>query len=240
MPGPVLTDFGRAVIARMNELGIVLDTAHASEASARAIVEASRKPVIDSHTTSRDLVPSSRGHSDETLKMIAKSGGVVGVHFADHLIAQSAWRTKYSMLEADGLPRSGFKPRVWEYNRHLLGLTSDPDERNRLRRDERAQEAYYLARDLSPDPPVPPVRAATVSQLADVTDYLVGVVGIEHVGIGGDVNGIDDHQWPEGMDHLGQLPHLTVELLSRGYKRDALERLFSANWLRVYAACLPA
>ena len=240
MRGPVLSDFGRAVIARMNELGILLDTAHASEASAQAIVHASARPVIDSHTTSLDRVPSSRGHSDKTLKMIAATGGVVGVHFADHMITQSAWRNKYTMLRADGLPRAGFRPRLWAYNEHVLALTDDPDERVRLRTDTSVQQEYYLDRHPPPDPLVAPVRAATLSQLADLVDYLVGVVGIDHVGLGGDVNGIDGHQWPEGLDHLGHLPRLTAELLSRGYRWEALEKLLSSNWHRVYSASLPA
>ena len=240
MDGPVLTDFGREAIYRMNDLGMVLDTAHASEASAQAIIRASTRPVIDSHTTSTDLVPSSRGHTDETLKMIADSGGVVGVHFADHMLTQEAWRKKYGMMVADGLPKAGYRPRLWAYNQHVLATTEDPVERNRLRKDRAAQGAFFQARGLPPDPAIPKARAATLSDLADVVDYLVGVVGMEHVAIGGDVNGIDDHQWPEGLDHLGELPHLTAELLRRGYDVGTLQKILSANWVRVYKECLPA
>ena len=86
LPGPGLTEFGREVVQRMNELGLVVDTAHASDASALALIETSTKPVIDSHTTSRDLVPSSRGLRDTTLRKLADRGGVVGAHLADHML----------------------------------------------------------------------------------------------------------------------------------------------------------
>jgi membrane dipeptidase len=228
---PILTGFGRKVIARMNRLGIVMDTAHASDASAQAMIEASAKPVNDSHTTSRDLVPFSRGLRDQTLLRVARSGGVVGIHFADHMLVASAWRRKYEKW-------AGFS-RQWRYNKHVLALTKDPAERIRLRNDRQAQEKFYRAHQLPPDPPRPAFRAANLSRLADVIDYLVKKLGIDHVGIGGDVNGIDEDSWPEGMAHIGHLPRLTAEMLGRGYKENQLRKLLSDNWRRVYAKSLP-
>lgn len=81
-------------------------------------------------------------------------------------------------------------------------------------------------------------RVATVSQLADIVEYLVALVGEEHVGIGGDVNGIDDYQWPVEMPNIAQLPRLTMELLRRGWAIDTLRALLGDNWLRVYRAGL--
>lgn len=229
---PVMTAFGRRVVARMNELGIVLDTAHASDESAEAILEASVKPVNDSHTTSRDLVPQSRGLRDKTLRRIAESGGVVGVHFADHMLTPEAWRRKYAQRPA--------QPRQWQYNKHVLASTDDPDERIRLRNDREAADKFYRDHHLPPEPGATPLKSASVSDLADALDYLVKLVGIDHVGLGPDVNGIDDDQWPERMDHIGHLPLLTAELLRRNYGEDQLRKLLSDNWRRVFAKCLPA
>lgn len=229
---PIMTAFGRKVVARMNELGIVLDTAHASDESAQAILEASVKPVNDSHTTSRDLVPQSRGLRDKTLRRIAESGGVVGVHFADHMLTPEAWRRKYAERPAH--------PRQWLYNKHVLASTDNPEERIRLRNDREAADKFYRDRHLPPEPAQKPSRAAGVSHLADAVDYLVKLLGIDHVGLGPDVNGIDDDQWPEHMDHIGQLPLLTAELLRRDYREDQLRKLLSDNWRRVFAKCLPA
>ena len=109
----------------------------------------------------------------------------------------------------------------------------------RLRRDRDAQEAFFRTRGLPPDPPAPAARDATIGDLADTVDYLVNVCGGDHVGLGGDVNGIDAHQWPAGMDHVGELSALTVELLRRGYTAEQLEKLLCRNWLRVFRQCLP-
>jgi membrane dipeptidase len=229
---PIITDFGRRVVGRMNRLGIVIDTAHASDESAVAMIEASSKPVNDSHTTSRDLAPQSRGLRDETLRRLARSGGVIGVHFADHMLTPEAWRKKYS--------RRPSHPRYWRYQKWVLEHTRDPDERIRLRNDKEMQAQFYRDHNLPDEPKPDPIRAASVTHLADLVDYLVKLVGIDHVGLGPDVNGIDDDQWPEGMDHIGQLPRLTAELLRRGYQEESLRKLLSDNWRRTFARGLPA
>jgi microsomal dipeptidase-like Zn-dependent dipeptidase len=169
---------------------------------------------------------------------MAKKGGVVGVHFADHLLSEEAWRTKYGGSQAQGTGE-GRIPRLWLYNAYILAWTRDPEERMRLRKNRQEQEAFFRKHGLPPEPETPPIRPVNVGHLADLVEYLVNLVGVEHVAIGGDVNGIDDHQWPEGMDHIGHLPRLTAELLRRGYKADALAKILSSNWLRVYRECLP-
>ncbi|MCE9604347.1 MAG: dipeptidase [Planctomycetia bacterium] len=232
MNAPVMTDFGREVVARMNKLGIVIDTGHASDETATALVEASVKPVNDSHTMSRDVSPQSRGLRDETLRRIARSGGVIGVHFADHMLTSEAWRTKYA--------NRGASRREWKYNQYVLDRTRDPDERIRLREDQAARDRFYHDHNLPADPVVLTIRGANVRHLADAVDYLVRLVGIEHVGLGPDVNGIDDDQWPAEMNHIGDLPMLTAELLRRGYDEPQLRKLYSDNLGRVYAACLPS
>ena len=234
---PVFNDYGRDLVARMNELGIVIDLAHLTDESAQAIIEASTRPVIDGHTSSRAQVPSCRGLSDDTLRMVADSGGVAGVHFADHMFAKEVWGTKYALSEAE--PKR--EPRLWAYNRHLLAAISDPYERARLRKNRDAQQRFYEEHDLPPDPSPPAAaeRIATAADLADQVEYLVNVMGIEHVGLGGDVNGIEAHQWPVGLDHVGELPHLTAELLRRGWREDDLDKFLSRNWYRVFGECLP-
>jgi microsomal dipeptidase-like Zn-dependent dipeptidase len=229
---PVFTELGRELVARMNELGIVLDMAHMSDESTEAILAASSKPVMDGHTGSRTIIPHSRGHSDATLRKIAQSGGVAGIHFADHLFTPKVWGTKYST----GQPKSD---PLWQYNRWLLAKTADPDERMRLRKSRAEQEKFYRDHNLTPPPPASTERIATLADMADHIEHMVNVMGIEHVGLGGDVNGITAHSWPLGCDHVGELPHLTAELLRRGWRAEHLEKFLSANWLRVFRDCLP-
>jgi membrane dipeptidase len=230
---PILSEFGRTVIARMNELGIVLDMAHMSDESAEAIIEASRKPVIDGHTGSRTAVPESRGLRDTTLRRIADRGGVAGVHFADHLFTRKVWGAKYDP-EAANHPNP-----LWEWHRHLLTCVQDPEERMRLRKNRPEQEKFFRAHHLTQPPPEKTERLATVGDMAEHVDHLIHVMGVDHVGLGGDVNGITDHSWPLGMDHVGELPHLTAELLRRGHTETEMEKFLSGNWLRVFRECLP-
>ena len=231
---PVLTEFGREVVARMNELGIVLDMAHMSDESTDAIIEASAKPVVDGHTGSRTVIPACRGHGDATLRKIANRGGVAGIHFADHLFTPKVWKNKYL---ADDHPVA--QP-LWEWNRYLLAEIQDPEQRLNLRKNRAEQEKFFRQHNLPvARPPESEERIATVADMADHVDHLVNVMGIEHVGLGGDVNGITLHSWPAGMDHVGELPHLTAELLRRGWTDDHLEKFLSANWLRVWRDCLP-
>jgi microsomal dipeptidase-like Zn-dependent dipeptidase len=232
--GPVFNDFGREVVARMNELGIVLDMSHMSDESTEAILEASSKPVVDGHTGSRTVIPCNRGHRDATLRKIADKGGVVGIHFADHLFTPKVWGPKYPMEEGKG-PQP-----LWEWNRHLLKTVVDPEERMRLRKNRAEQEKFFEARNLTTPPPPSEERLATVADMADHVEHLVKVMGIEHVGLGGDVNGITAHSWPFGCDHVGELPCLTAEFLRRGWKEADLEKFLSANWFRVWRDCLPS
>jgi len=237
---PVFNEYGRQVVARMNELGIVIDLAHMTDESAIEIIKASHKPVIDGHTSSRDAVPYCRGHSDAVLRLIADSGGVAGIHFADHMYSLKVWGPKYE-IRTDREKTPGREPRQWAYNRYLLATVKDPYERARLRKNRAAQEKFYREHDLPPDPQPPRAedRIATLADMADHIEHMINVMGVEHVGLGGDVNGITPHSWPLGMDHVGELPHLTAELLRRGHTEGELRKFLCDNWRRVFAECLP-
>jgi len=104
-----------------------------------------------------------------------------------------------------------------------------------LRKDRDAQGHFYRQHQLPPDPEISQERIVDITHLSDLVDYLIKLMGVDHVGMGGDVNGIDDHQWPSGMDHIGELPNLTAELLRRGFGEDELEKLLASNWRRVYS-----
>jgi len=234
---PVLSDFGRQVIARMNELGITIDTAHASDASAIAIAEVSSRPVNDSHTGSSELCGHDRGLADQTLRAVGKTGGVIGIHFADHMLV--------NMATTGGEPTEETQQR-WAFYRHVIETIDDPDERLRYRKGSFAREALQSFCIEQGWPVTNPTASAkltpgcNVAQMADHIEHLVNVVGIEHVGLGGDVNGIGDDQWPTGMTHVGDLPVLTAELLSRGWTERELLPFLSNNWLRVFQENLPA
>ncbi len=232
-PVPVVGEFGRQVLARMNELGIVIDTAHMSDEAVIEVARLTTRPIFDGHTCSRDLVPSSRGLSDAALRAIASTGGCVGIHFADHMLAECVNGTKY--------PGPGYAGTagLHAYHRRVLAQAKDPAEIKRLRDDAAGRAQFLRENGFPPIPPPGRERIVAVAHMADHVEYLVKVVGVEHVGLGGDVNGIGDDQWPLGMDHVGQLPSLTAELLRRGWTPEALRKFLSENWRRVFEAGFP-
>ena len=266
-PAQPLTARGRELIAAMSELGLAVDTAHAAPAEAEALIAAAApRPVLDSHTGSRDLVPQGRGLPDAVLRRIAASGGVVGVHFADHLVHARAWERKGAAQAAAAEGR-------YAWHRWVLENVTDADERVGLRKYPNRGAVWeefvdHVAVERVGTPALPAggggagetpalpgggrraaepnggsalaERVVTLGDLAEHVEYLWRVVGPEHVGIGGDINGIGADQWPRGMDHVGELPHLTAELLRRGHRPAVLRAFLGANWLRLYAATLPA
>lgn len=239
---PVFTDLGRQLVERMNELGIVIDVAHMSDESTLAVIETSTKPVSDGHTGSRDFVPSSsRGHNDRVLRALADSGGVVGIHFADHIWTEKVWGEKYARVQSSEFDLNGSEPRLWKYNRRLLETVTDPEERAMKRKDREAQEKFFRDHDLPPDPQpeYSGQRLASLEDMADHVEHLVKVCGEDGVGLGGDVNGITADSWPLEMDHVGELPNLSAELLRRDWNQNRLEKFLSKNWLRVWRECLP-
>jgi membrane dipeptidase len=207
--------------------------AHMSDESTFEITRASTKPIIDGHTCSRDSVPGSRGHSDAALRAIADTGGAVGIHFADHMFTQEIYARKYPGLSY--VNNFG----TYAYHRSVLREAHDHANIKRLRDNAERRNAFFREHGYPIPPPVDESQRATLAQMADQVEYLVNVCGIEHVGLGGDINGITGHSWPLGMDHLGELPHLTAELMRRGWKDESLRKFLSENWYRIFSECLP-
>jgi membrane dipeptidase len=236
---PVLTETGKEIIARMNELGVVIDTAHLSDESTEAVLQISTRPLIDGHTGSMDYNPYSRGHRDWVLRRIADGGGVVGIHFADHIFSPKCFGPKYPFPSHRTEP----EPPIWAFNRHLLKTVSDPEERMRLRKNQEFQERFYRDHGLTRVAETAADRIdrtfrCSVSDMADHLEYLTKIMGHDHVGLGGDVNGITMDQWPGDMENVGQLPHLTAELIGRGWTEENIEKLLCRNWLRVFREAL--
>ena len=74
-----LSDFGRAVIAEMNRVGVIPDCAHSGWQTSLEAAQVSEKPVVASHTTCGKLFPHIRSKPDEVIKAIADTGGYVGI-----------------------------------------------------------------------------------------------------------------------------------------------------------------
>ena len=204
-----LNDFGRQVIRAMNRLGMMVDVSHVSDKTFWDIVETSAKPVVATHSNCRAITNVARNLTDEQIQAIAKTGGVVSVVFYPAFV-EPGWKERKERLDRE------IQHQVREAGRNAEGSGSI----KRIARD-RVREREY-ARRLS----MPPV-----ARVVDHIDHIVKLVGVNHVGVGSDFDGIQ--ATPEGLSSVADLPNLTAELLRRGYTEEDVTKILGGNILRV-------
>lgn len=204
-----VSEFGKKVIAEMNRLGIMIDVSHISDKSFFDVIKYSKAPVIASHSGARALCDNPRNMSDEMIKTLAANGGTIQiVLMSDYL------KTPVPNPERDSARTTVFSK---------YGEYSD------LSDNEREQ----LHNELSEIDKKFPRKLASVKDAVDHIDHVVKLAGIDHVGIGSDFDGgggID------GCQDAGDMGNITFELLSRGYSKEDIEKIWSGNLLRVWKA----
>ncbi|MFF8864902.1 dipeptidase [Streptomyces sp. NPDC015139] len=223
-----LDDTGRAIVADLNRTGILVDLSHVAESTQRAALAASTAPVLFSHSSARALNDHPRNVTDPVLELLRDNGGVIQLTFVPYFISArvSSWAEELQAererlgLAADAwrwprAPRPGEDPAaVAEEHADLFDTSSD----DRL---SRWLEAH-------PRPEV------TVAEVADHVEHARDVAGVDHIGLGGDYDGVD-HQ-PAGLADVSGYPVLLGELAGRGWSRTELEALTGRNVLRVLRA----
>jgi membrane dipeptidase len=203
-----LNDFGKRVVREMNRLGVMLDVSHVSDPTFWDIVNTSSKPVIATHSGCRAIANVARNLDDEMLKALAKTGGVCCVLFYPEFL-EPGWSEKKKRVDAE-----------------IAGLVqkaSDAEEgvaRKKMARDRVRTEEYAKR--------LPPV---TVARVVDHIDHIVKLIGIDHVGIGSDFDGVQ--AVPRDLATVADLPNLTKELLRRGYSEEDIDKILGGNILRV-------
>ncbi|MGH9944338.1 MAG: dipeptidase, partial [Pyrinomonadaceae bacterium] len=188
---------------------MMVDVSHVSDQTFWDIVETSSKPIIASHSGVRALVNAPRNLTDDQIRAIARTGGVVSVIFYPAFI-EPGWKDAQRKVDAD------ISEMVEAASRNTVGTGSQ----KRLARD-RVREREYLKR-------LPPV---SVARVADHIDYVVKLVGVGHVALGSDFDGIQSV--PRELSSSADFPNLTKELLRRGYTAADVTKMLGENILRV-------
>jgi membrane dipeptidase len=194
----------------MNRVGIMIDVSHVSDDAFWQVMELSRTPVIASHSSCRHFTPGwQRNMSDEMIQALAKKGGVIQIAFGS------------SFLDGD---IQKMRSEAWK--------RFDADlEKRKLKKG--SPEADTLADEF--EKKEIPKRYATLAKAADHIDHVVKLVGIDHVGIGSDFDGVGD-SLPEGLKDASGYPNLIRALIERGYSDPDIEKIASGNVLRVWQA----
>ena len=207
-----LNDFGRAVVREMNRLGMMVDVSHVSDKTFWDIVSTSNKPVIATHSGCRAIANVPRNLTDEMIQAIAKTGGVVNVIFyPEHL--EPGWSEKKRKVDAEI---------ATEVQRASAAEKGDVAHK-KLARDRVRREEYAKR-----------LPSVSISRLVDHIDHVVKLVGIEHVGMGSDFDGVQSTL--SDLADVSQLPNLTTELLRRGYSESDVDKRRGGNMLRVMEA----
>ena len=220
-----LSDLGKEVIAEMNRLGMMIDVSHPSKEAIKQMFQLSKAPLIASHSSARELCNHSRNLDDELLMLFKKHGGVV------QTVAFSA----YVNTEKDKA-FSEASEKVYEEKAAEMDFEILPRDTVRaLSNTER--NAYYadyqkVRNAASPDIELlkEEIEPVGVSDFVDHIDYMVDLIGIEHVGISSDFDGgggIDG--WEDASETL----NITKELVKRGYTEEEIAKLWGENLLRV-------
>ncbi len=201
-----LSPFGEKVVAEMNRLGIMVDISHVSDDAFYDVIKITKAPVIASHSSCRHFTPGfERNMSDDMIRKLAKNDGVIQINFGASFLDSVARQNDAlrDSLEAILVSRK---------------LTSkDPEAQPIIEQFGKEHRELY----------------SDVARVADHIDHVVKLVGIDHVGIGSDYDGVGD-SLPLGLKDVSTYPNLIAELLKRGYSAEDISKICYKNVFRVW------
>jgi membrane dipeptidase len=208
-----LTDFGREVVRKMNQMGMIIDVSHAHVTAVEEVLKITTDPVIASHSCVHAICPHDRNLTDDQIKAIAQNGGMIGINFYGGYLSPGG---KWNVISDS----------IWE---------AHGDEIDSIRalykedRDKRYEAMQPIFDELRQQLASLNINVATV---VDHMDHIVKLVGPDHVGLGSDFDGV--FGLPQGLSDCSMVPNITRELVARGYSQTDIEKILGGNFMRIF------
>jgi membrane dipeptidase len=204
-----LSPFGFEVVRAMNNLGVMVDVSHITDAAIEDVLSVVRAPVIASHSSLRHFTPGfQRNLPDELVVKIGENGGVIMINYGSPFLT----------AEANDYTKPRDAARKVQEEKTVAAMTDEE------------REAFNDA--WREDHPYP---FAGLDDVLNHIDRVVELAGIDTVGIGSDYDGVGD-SLPEGLKDVSSYPVLIQGLIDRGYDEAAIEKILGGNMLRVWDA----
>ena len=198
-----LSPFGKELVVKMNDIGMMIDISHVSDDAFYQTIEITKVPVIASHSSLRNFTPGfERNMDDDMIKALAANGGVIQINFGSSFV--SATTRQWSDTLSKKFKEEGTK---WG--------------------EEKAKNIEKLYRKNNPYP------FASLDMVLDHIDHVRDLVGIDHIGIGSDYDGVGD-SLPRDLKDVSSFPTLVQGLMNRGYSEKDIKKILSGNFMRVW------
>lgn len=210
-----MNDFGKQVIKRMNELGMMIDISHVGEQTFWDVINMTTKPIIASHSCVYNLSKTYHNLKDDQIKAIGKNNGIIMVAFVPHFL-DSNWVKRILAFDAQHKAEED----------SVLKTNNDANFLGRFIYSKYPRESELI-------------DSVPMSILIDHIDYIVKMIGVDHVGLGSDFDGmLDFPNLRQGLNGNGVLdfPKITEALVQRGYSKKDIEKILGGNFIRVFKA----
>ena len=203
-----LNDLGKRIVRRMNELGMLVDLSHVGEKTFWDAINATTKPILVSHSCVYTLCHAFRNLKDEQILAVGKNGGVIHLNFFS------------GFLDSNYEKKQAHFTSVHKKEKDSLLKTNSISAVNKIL-DTKYKDEIEAMR-------------APFHLLFDHLDYIVRLIGVDHVGMGSDFDGINST--PQLLDDVTKYPLITKELLARGYSKNDVKKILGGNFLRLFTA----
>src|SRR5215831_2105741 len=207
-PNNGLSPLGKQIVAEMNRLGMIVDISHVSDKTFWDALEVSKAPIFASHSSCRAISPAPRNMTDEMIAALGKKHGVVQINFSCDFLNAEVFRAGEASRAAMTKLRDEL---IKKYEGDPQGL----------------QKAMREAREATGGTQ----KRATLADVVKHINHVVGIAGVDAVGLGSDFDGIDCA--PEGLDSVDKWPNLTRALLEEGYTAEEIRKIYGENTLRL-------